>query len=88
MKRTFGKYNFNRKICCKQYNATDLPRKGLLSLRSMKRSEGVFFAEGSKMVCALISFITKKYITLIYMSVNCLIHKCYIVSLQQKPNLL
>jgi hypothetical protein len=39
---------------------------GNFSLRSMKRREGVFFAEGSKMVCTQISCITKKYITLIY----------------------
>jgi hypothetical protein len=42
---------------------------GNFSLRSMKRREGVFFTEGSKMVCTQISHITKKYITLIYIQI-------------------
>jgi hypothetical protein len=61
--------------------------KGFFFTKHEKKGR-CFFVEGSKMVCAQISCIAKKYITLIYMFDNCFIHKCYIVSSQQKPSLL
>jgi hypothetical protein len=67
MKMCFGKCFVKMKMCFGKYSFIRCHRRAL-SLRSMKRREGVFFVEGSKTVCMQISRIVKKYITVIHMS--------------------